>query len=800
VTTLFNDIKYAFRQLRKSPGFTIAVVLTLALGLGTTTAVFSVVDAVLLRALPYDDPDQLVQVSMVRDNGRIGSVSYPFFEDWRDQSHCFSHLAAYKGKTMDFVSADGPVRLEGVRVSQEFFETLGIKAALGRTFVRGDDEPDAGSVAVISHDLWRRSLGEDPDVLGRTIVLDEAHYTIIGVMPRDFHFELMEETQCWTPLTDRLPRTKHTYQIIGRLQADVTLAQCHAEMKALSQRIAQAYPDQSNRGAHVEPLFDFMTRRSRLFVFSLMGAITLVLLIACVNVAHLILARSTTRAKEIAIRQALGAGLLRITRQTLTENLVLTCMGGAAGILIAHGLSQLMRAYFVNLYLPRIERIGIDGRVLVFALLLSVVTGLALGLVPVLRGGRYRLQALLMVRSSRGPRPNRMSDVLVVFEIGAALILLIGTVLMIRTCGNLMKEDPGFQTAGLLTFKCDLPASRYGQDSQRATFCQQALQRLTAIPGVDQAGMDAFMPFGRRSYNTTLTACGKYESEGRGVQTVLHKVTASTFSTLGLPALQGRHFTRQDERLGTQVAVVNQRLAQQVWPGQNALGQHLMLGYHPQDDLTEAYEVIGVVPDAHQGILSEEIGPCAYFPYGAQASERTLGFMVRSESDPMRLIPAVRKALAELDPYLPLYELSTMNQRIAQTFGLQRFLLTFLGTAGSMAVILVIMGIYGVVSLVVAQRSHELGIRMAIGARSNHILAMILSKGLLLAALGGGLGIVGALGLTRFLSAGLYGVSSTDPMTFIIALLLLTGVTLLACWIPARRAAKIDPMEALRYE
>lgn len=795
-----NDIKVGIRQLRKSPGFTVVAIVSLALGIGSTAAVFSVVDAVLLKGLPYAAPDQLVRLSSVRSDGRIGSVSYPLFADWCDQSTSFAHLAAYKGIEMDFISAAGPECLQGVSVSQGFFDTLGIQATIGRTFVVGDDEPRADPAVVISHDLWSRSLGEDHDVLGRTLVLDEMSYTIIGVLPKTFEFALMEDAECWIPLTDRLPRSKNTYQITGRLKPNVTLTQCRAEMKALSERLAQTYPEQTVGCAHVELLFDSITSRSRLYLFVLLGAITLVLLIAYVNVANLILARFATRSREITVRQALGAGWWRITRQMLTENLLLALLGGAGDVLIAHWLGSMMKACFLHLYIPRAAQITIDARALGFALMLSLGTGLVLGLGPVLSLKCWHLPSPRPNRGTPTSVGNRMSDALVVLEVSAALVLLIGTALMTQTLRNLTKEDPGFDTDYLLTFRVELPSSRYPDDTRRAGFCRQVTERLTSISGIDQAAMDSFMPFGRRTYNMTLTARGRPESDGRYLNSSIHKVTPTYFRTLGMPCVQGRPFTHQDGLSSAKAVVINQKMAQLVWPDQNPIGQHLMLGYNPNDDLEMTYEIVGVVADAHHDLLSEEIGPSAYFLCSALRSERNLGFMVRCDTDPLSLIPAVRSAMSELDPYLPLTELATMNQRVAQTFRRQRFSLTFLGIAGAVAIVLVIVGVYGVGSYAVSRRTQELGIRKALGARQGQIMTLTLRKGLLLAALGSALGIAGALGLTRFLSAGLYGVSSTDPMTFVVAPLLLTGVTLLACYIPARRASRIEPTEALRCE
>ncbi|MFC1761131.1 ABC transporter permease [Planctomycetota bacterium] len=795
----FHDLKFAFRQLRKSPGFTIVAVLSLALGIGANTAVFSVVDAVLLKALPYDEPDQLVRLSIER-RGRSGSVSYPIFNDWREQSDSYSHLTAFKYQGMDFISDKGPESLTGACVSQGFFKTLGIQAAMGRTFVQDEDSPGANPVIVISHRLWSRYLGEDPTVLGQSLRLDDNNYSIVGVLPRGFQFALMEDTEFWIPLTDRLARTDYTYQVIGRLKPGVSLAQSQVEMKIISDRLLQTYPKQTAGPGQVGSLSDYITGRSRVYLLVLLGAITFVLLIACANVANLVLARSTLRTKELALRQALGAGWWRISRQVLTENILLSLMGGAAGLLMAHWLSSIIRTYLVSLYVPRAGDIAVDIRVLGFAFGLALMTGLLIGLAPVFRLRCRRLHETLMERSSQRCTHHRMSDALIVMEVSAALILFIGAVLMMQTFKNLSQEDPGFQTDQLLTFKLELPRSRYANNSQRFVFSQRALQRLAALPGVESTAIDSHMPFGRRTSRSTVTLCGHPESDDRYQNPLIHNVTPSYFSTLRVSHDQGRLFTEQDQGSQLRRVVINQTMAQLAWPNENPVGRHILRGGHQTDNLEKAYEVIGVVADVHHGSLTEEIHAGIYFLHSAMAAERNLGFILRTQADPLSLMPAVRSILQELDPALPISELTTMNERIAETYSQQRFSLVFLGIAGGVALILVVVGVFGVASYVVSQRTQELGIRMALGASQGHIITMILSKGLILAALGSILGIAGALGLTRFLSAGLYGVSSTDPKTFVIATSLLIAVTLLACYIPARRAAKIDPMEALRYE
>jgi putative ABC transport system permease protein len=799
--TLIQDIKYGFRKLLKSPGFTVVAVLTLALGIGANTTIFSVVNAVLIKPLPFRDPDQLVRLSTIDSDGNSGPASYPDFEDWRRQARSFEYLAAYTPQSSDFIAGGEPERLHGVCVSQSFFPLLGVNACIGRTFHEGEDRPDAGRAIILSDRIWKRHFGEDTNILGQTVRLDDVGYTVVGVLPCDYDYPLLKGADFWIPLTERRPRYNYSYDVLGRLKHGVTQAQAAEEMTIIATRIAREYPESHNNfaGVKLESLSSYIVGDMHLYLLVLQGAIAFVLLIACANVANLVLARATTREKEIAVCKALGASTFRVARQMLTESLLLALTGGAIGVFLVLYAIDILRPHLAWI-VPRADEIDIDFWVLGMAFLTSMITGLFFGIVPVVRLSRSMPCVSLVERWTLSRARSRLSNILVVLEFSAAFVLLVGAGLMTRTFQKLATVDPGFNSARLLTFKVSLPPLRYTNESQCLVFCQQALARLTDLRGVKDAAMNVTMPFGGSYSAWNVTVYGRPESGQPNLDASIHSVSFDYFRTLGIPLLSGRTFNRQDIVRRSKLVIINEKLAQICWPNENPLGQRLNVGREAPDGSRVAYEVIGVVGNTLQSELTQELEPSVYFAYSVPFFDRDLGFIVRTEANPEGLVPDVRNIIRELDPSLPILRTGTMQQSIADSISRQRFSLIFFGLFAVLAVILVIVGIYGVVSYVISQRIHEIGIRMALGARRQNILVMILKRGLMLSLAGSAIGLAGSFGLTRFLRAYLYQISPVDPITFAIVPLLITGVVMLACYFPARRAAKIDPIKALRYE
>jgi putative ABC transport system permease protein len=800
MSTLINDIKYAFRQLRRNPGFTIVAILALALGLGINTSVFSVVNTVLLRPLPFDEPDQLVRLTAVRERSQFLDpqiISYPDFVDWREQSRSFVDLTAYDSETRDILAGEFPESLMGLTVSYGFFKMLGAHAELGRTFIEGEDQPGAAGVIVLGHKTWQRHFSGDHDVLGQTVQLDEMAYMIVGVLPADFPGHLFDNPEFFTPLRDRRERNYASYKVIGRIHPDVTLGQAQ---ERLSNAVARVQEERSGAiaDARMTRFSEYVVGNTRPYLLALLGATGFVLLIACVNLANLILARMAARQREIAVRRALGASLVRVARQVLTETLLLTCLGGGLGVLLASWTSDLLRLHVAR-FVPRADEILVDGRVMCFAFALALGTGALVALVPILRLRSAGPRSLLGERSRSAHGGSRLSDALVVCEIGAALILLMGAGLMIRTFYNLTTAHPGFDAGHLLSFRVRLPASRYEDVSQRQAFCQQTIDHLHALPGVAGVAMSNMIPYGRAGMYTEIVVAGRSAEEGgKYIDIGCHVITSDYLSALDIPVFSGRPLSQQDFSGQSQTVLVNQKLAETCWSHGNPLGQLIKVGW-----ADGAYEVVGVVGNTFQEDPAEDVEMSVYLPYGSETTDRycgLYGFVVRTHGDPADMVSTIRQAMLEIDPALPLQRLAPMDQHMAGSIRQERFTLTSLGLFAGLALVLVMTGIYGVVSYLVNRRTQEMGIRMAVGASCTRIVVMILRKGVILATTGSVIGIAGAAGLTRFLSSYLYGITPTDPVTFVAVLVLVMGVTLLACVVPARRAARIDPMAALRYE
>ena len=806
MSALLNDVRYGIRMLAKNPGFTAIAVLTLALGIGANTAIFSVVNAVLLRPLPYEKPDQLVAVFESEPNCRSCPVSGPDFLDWRQSSKSFSSLVA---GTMDQASLTGagePQHLDGADVSPGAFELLGTRPFLGRTFT-SDEERGVHYVVIISYGLWQQAFGADRSLVGRKITLDAKQADVIGIMPKGFRFPRMwgnPDPDFWVPLpVDVLKQNRgsHWLWVLGRLRLGVAQRQAQAELTGVAARIAQQYGESNaNVGATVVDLHEELVGDTRPMLLLLFCAVGFLLLIAGANVANLLLAQAGRRQREMAVRLAVGAGRWRLARQLLTESVVLACLGGAAGLLLA----VCAKASLVSLAPPRLipptNPINLDARVFVFALAVCLLVGILFGLAPALGASRIDLDESLKEGArgfTGGVRARRFRGGLVVCEVGLALVLVIGGGLLIHSLKNLLAVYIGFNPKNIITMELNLPSSRYPKNEDRLALFQNAVARVKALPGVLGASVTSKLPLAGMSNNGDVwVEGGPIGSEFQGPLVEFSYVMPGYFRTLGIPSLEGRTLTSADTTAAPEVAVINETLARHFWPHESPLGKRFTRSKPPQ-----WIEVVGVVGDVRQSwSLANPPMPEAYFPYAQFADYDDLYLVVRSALDPASLIQSVRAQLLNLDPDLPAYHIETMEQvRSARAAG-PRFRGVLMTLFALVALTLAATGIYGVMAYAVSERTHEIGVRMALGAVPRDVLRTVVSQGMALTLVGVVAGLAGAFALTRFLASFLYGVLPTDPGTFAGASLLLVGAAALACYIPARRATKVDPMEALRYE
>ncbi|HEV7891974.1 MAG TPA: ABC transporter permease [Pyrinomonadaceae bacterium] len=795
--TVWQDFRYGARSLRKSPGFTFVAVVTLALGVGANTAVFSVVNAVLLRPLPYENPGQLVRLWADSSGQRTDRNQFSPAEvtEFRDQLTTFEEVGLFDyGLSANLTGGGQPERVNGSEATPGLFTTLRVKPVLGRTFLPDETEVTQSRVALISEGLWRRRFGADPNFAGQTIQLDGESFTVVGVLPGSFKFP--EQVDLWLPFSftadDWKTDRQHYYvEAVGRLRPGVTREQAGAELETIVGRLRPTFPAaRKNWGIALVPLHEQVVGKVSSTLWILFGAVGFVLLIACVNVANLLLARSASRQKEITIRAALGAGRLRIVRQLLTESLLLAAAGGGAGALLAVWAVRLSSASIID-SLPRAEEVAVDGRVLVFTLLVSVVTGVVFGVMPALRVSNPDLNETLKeggrrTTSSRsGPR-----NVLVVAEIALSLVLLTGAGLLIKSFMRLQGVNAGFDPHNLLTMQVTLPKTQYADTAAQNAFVQETLRRVETLPGVKSAAATINLPL-----------VGTW---GMGYKVIGHdnapmqvadnaNITPDYFRTMGIPILMGRDFSDRDTGGGPKVIIISEALARKHFPGENPLGQRINAGAER--------EVVGVVADVKPRGLELEVKPQIYLPYAQKpTSAPFVTFTVRTESTPLGLAGAVEKEIRSLNKDLPVANVRAMEQIVAASLEQRRLTMLLLGVFAAVAVALASVGIYGVVSYSVSQRTHELGIRVALGARGRDVLALVLGQGVRLAFVGVTLGLVGAFWLTGLLKDLLFGVGATDPLTFVSVASLLVAVALAACYIPARRAAKVDPMVALRYE
>ncbi|HET7553829.1 MAG TPA: ABC transporter permease [Gemmatimonadaceae bacterium] len=807
--TIVQDVRYGARTLARTPVFTTAAVLALALGIGANAAIFSVVDAVILRPLPYENSERLAVILHDGD----GPVSPANLADWRAQSRSFESLGAAEYWTPNMTGADDPEKLWALHVTPSIFPMLGVAPLVGRTFLAEEGERGAEHEVVLGYSLWQRRFGGDPRVVGESITLDGAQYTVVGVMPRDFKFAPFWATKAelWAPLVVDAAkgREANSLRVFARLAPGVSLRQAQAEMATITARLEREYPG-TNRGITVQALKDKVVGDIRPVLLVELGAVSFVLLIACANVAHMLLARAAARRKELALRTALGASRSRVMRQLLIESLLLALLGGGAGSLLALGGIRALVA-LAPAGIPRIETIGLDARALLFLLVISLLTGLGFGLVPALRASATELTDALKEGgrgSGEGIRRNRFRSVLMASEFALALVLLVGAGLMIRSFIALRAIDPGFDPHNLLTMVVPVAGSREAVPDRRAIFYEELLQRVRAIPGVVSASAINHLPLAGDEWGRTFRVEGHpLEHRGDAPAATYRVVFPGYFGTMDIPLLRGRDIGESDNLGAPAVVVVNEFLASRYWPGEDPIGKRITLD-DPELDSVSWVTVVGVVKNAVRGDWAAKEHEEIYLPFlqdrsylegsGAHVAYQTL--VVRTSGEAAALAPAVRNAVWSLDSNLPVSEVQTMEAVVARSTASPRFNLFLLATFAAVALVLAAVGIYGVVSYSVSRRTHEIGLRMALGAQPGDVLRIVVGQAMALAAIGACVGLVGALALGRFMSSLLYGVQPSDPVTFLAMSAILGAVALAASYIPARRATRVDPLLALRHE
>jgi putative ABC transport system permease protein len=810
VETLIQDVRYGTRVLVKHKGFTVVAVLTLALGIGANTAIFSVVNAVLLKPLPFPNSERLVTIKRVDPRGGNvqGFNSYPNFTDYRDHARSLQHIAAYSDAYAWLGAGDAPERIEEVYATADLFEALGVRAALGRVFTAEEDKPGAPIVAVLSDGLWKRRFGSDPGVIGREIVLDGDKTIVLGVMPAGFDFPISQQANdVWVPLGSSAygetlkNRRANNHALVASLKPDVSIEQAQAELNAINNQLATQYPE-ANAGSAlgVTDMQRDIVGDVRPALLVLLVSVGFVLLIACVNVANLLLARAATQVRQFALRTALGASRGRVVRQMVTESLLLSVAGGIIGLVVAFWVMPVLIAINPG-NIPRVSEINLDLQVLVFTVGVSILTGLFFGLVPALKVSRLDLNEILKEggRSSAGSLGrSRMRTLLVVSEIALSLLLLVGAGLLIRSFIALLSTPPGYDPSRVLTATLELPPSEHMQSE---LFFQQVSARVRALPGVESAGLTSLLPLTAMDTNVEIKIEGRPAAQP-GAEAVARPYSVDPYylSVMKIPMRKGRALSEQDVEGSKHVVVVNESLARRYFAAEEPVGKHLLL-YNPfKKSETSSYEVIGVISDVHYRGLNVPASPEYYVPFLQMAPGR-MTLAVRSNTlDSTSLTASVRAAIAEINKGALVWDVRQMEERLSDSVAPQRFNTILLGLFATVALALSATGILGLMSYTVAERTHEIGVRVALGAQRSDILKLIVFRGMLLTVCGVVLGSIAALLLTRLMSGLLFGVSPTDPLTFGSIAALLVIVALAGCYFPARRAMKVDPLIALRYE
>ena len=803
IESVVRDVSYGLRVLFKSYAFTIVVILTLALGIGANTAIFSFANGILLRPLPYPQSDRLavLEETALKEGGINIGVSYPNFLDWREQNKVFEGIATHFGTSRFAITAGGtPNEIRGTRVSYGLFEVLHVSPILGRTFSVEEDRPEEDAVVILGYDLWQKSFGGNPNVIGQKLIVSSRPRTIVGVMPRGFRFP--EVSELWVPLavTPKIyTRTDHGLEAIARLKDGVTIAQAQTEMNNIAARILEQNPvTNEGLGLNVTSLRENLSGSYHDALLILLGVVGCVLLVACVNVANLMLARATARQKEFALRAALGASRWQIMRQLLLESLMLAIAGGVLGFVLSiWALHLLLTAIPINL--PFWMNFDLDWRVLGFTLAITLLTGLIFGAMPALQTSRVDLNDTLKEggRGNSGVR-NRARSLLVVSEIAMSLVLLVGAGLMIQSFLRLRHVNIGLDAKNVLTATIILPRAKYTQDDQRTAFFKQLVERVRNLPGVEAASATGTLPLGGNTWGRSLTVEGYPVLSVGQAPSIQHTVvTPGYFRTMGITLLAGRDFTDADTKDSQNITIIDERLARQYWPNESPLGKRVRFG--PPEDNEPWHTIVGVVSAVRHQRVQEETRPSVYLPHQKIAAGG-MSLVARTSANPHDFIGAVRREVAQLDPDLPVSEVATMEEVVAESIWQPRlYAMLFVVFAGG-ALLLALIGIYGVMAFLVQTRTHEIGVRMALGATARDVFVLIVGRGMKLTVVGVLIGIAGAIALTRLMHSLLFNTSATDPFTFILISLLLSVAAFLACYIPARRAAKVDPLVALRYE
>jgi putative ABC transport system permease protein len=809
--TLWQDLKFSLRMLRKHPGFTVVAVLTLALGIGANAAIFGVVNTVLLRPLPYKDPSRIINLSQIELRTQVSGafMSYTKYTQIAEQNKTLESLAGFYPLTLSLVTESEPQAVNGARVSLDFFRVLGISPSQGRSFLPEEEQPGGADVAVISDGFWHSHFAGDPRTLGKPLVLDGKNATIVGILPPSFHFPVQfPEPDVWLPRPSETilltPAQVHSgasyFNVIARLRQGETLQRARAEFDTINASYKQQFGsnvDATKFGIFAQTLEDSLVGGLRPALLVLLAAVGFVLLIACANVANLLLARATAREREIAVRKALGASGGRLVRQLLSESILLSVCGGALGVCFAAVLMPAFRTLSPGT-VPRLDEAKIDGFVLIFSLLLCVITGIVFGLVPALETSKKDLQETLKEGrqgSSEGGGRGRFRALLVVAEMGIALVLMTGAGLLIESFSRLMQVNPGFSPENLMAFPLTLPPSRYSKPEFQAQFYRQLLEHIRAMPEVQSAGITSYLPLSGAIRFVFVCPEGRVcEGIGKDPTSAVRQVSAGYFETVRTPLLSGRTIEEKDIAGGSPVVVINETAAKHFFAGQNPLGKHLA---NSRDMLQR--EIVGVVADVKFSALNAANTEEMYLPM-AQVPWPNTTLLVRSRANLQSLVVAVRTKIAELDPNLPVAGISSMQEVVGASVAQAKLTMQFVGIFAGFALLLAAIGIYGVTAYTVTARKQELGIRVALGARPADILRLVVEQGMRMTLIGVALGVVVSLALTRLLASLLFGVRATDPLVFSAASLLLVGVALLACYLPARRATRVDPIIVLRYE